>query len=227
MKKNILSLMAILLSIAFLAACGGGSGSGSVPKRLRTNEYLGDLPAAAYHHEMMDSIVEADAGEQIMKIGDKITMEKAQNIKLRLDVKKEENLRAWDIVFEKEKEKLLNKDIPFEVKAPNYKIDYLKISKVNPQSVYLKGEVAFTEETTVNSIGMVRQYELYYVVLDKNNEIIGRGSKATPANGKNLARQGEKYEFEFLLLFKNKEVQYADFAKLSFMTKEEYNTIPK
>lgn len=225
MKKKLLPLTTILLSVVFLATCDGGKGGGS-SKKLGTNKYLGNLPALAYYYEMMDSISSAEYDAQVEKHGDKLSNKKAIKISKKLVTHRKENKKIWKEGIIKEKKELIGKDVPFEVKVSNYEISDLKISEVSEYAVVTTGTVTVMEEMPAEYFFSKRGLQLYYLLLNKNNEVMNKFWAEAPVddNKRKSALPGEKYEMRLTISFFRKCVEYVDFAKVVFISKEEYDT---
>lgn len=220
--------MMILLIVAFLTACGNGE-SGA-PKKLRTNEYLGALPAIAHHFRTVDSVIKEDEKAQYEKFGDKITMEKAMEIAQKTENKKRQNKQKWEDGIAKEKAALGGKDIPFEIKMPDYEISHLKITDVFPYSVRTMGTMIIKEEMPApKTVNFQKALNIYCVFLDINDKIINY-SILSPIVGdykKASALPGEKYDLDMHIAFGPDNIpKWADFAKAVFISEEEFNTIP-
>lgn len=227
MKTNLLLWITILLSVVFLSSCGGGGAS----KKLKTNEYLGDLPAIAHHFRTVDSAIKADEKAQYEKYGEKITMDKAMGIAQKAENKKRQNQQKWEDGIAKEKAMLGGKDIPFEIKMPCYEISCLKIIDVFPYSVRTTGTIIIKEEMPApRTVNFQKALDIYCVFLDKNDKIINYRI-LSPVVGdykKTSALPGERYNLDMHIAFGPDNIpKWADFSKAVFISEEEFKTIPK
>ncbi|MDL2228151.1 hypothetical protein LJC30_04615 [Odoribacter sp. OttesenSCG-928-L07] len=233
MKKIFLPTTAILLSIILFSACGGkGSNTdgNNSSKKIGKNEYLGELPSLIHQYKTTDSTLKADETAKYLKLGSKITKEQAMEIVSEFETKKKDNKQKFDDGVAKAKETLVGKDIPTEVKVSNYEIPELKISNVNPYSVQTKGNLTIKEDTPTITYFGEHRLELYYACFDKNNKSLKKNKMTiTVKNRQNSTiLSGEQYDFDLnISLDIDGALKWNNFAKVVFMSKEEYETLPK
>ncbi|MFO7790968.1 MAG: hypothetical protein R6V32_10390, partial [Bacteroidales bacterium] len=148
--KKIKSILLGIVIVAFLASCGGGSGS------VKPNKYLKDLPPMAAEildpaNKIKDEIDELD--EEMMK--DETSRKKALKImedidklEKELESKEEEMEPKIKEMNEYVKNELAGKDIPFEVasEVDNCTLESIKIDKMEGKRLDIKAIVKPTDD---------------------------------------------------------------------------------
>ena len=227
--KNTIKLFGIIALAAVIGfttlACGGGGGKKS---GLKSNQYLGALPALHADYELADEASEAKI-EKARAKGD---------IKNYMKVKEQED-KAWDVRHEKfneakiaEWKKLDGKEIPYTVSDDFDKLD------IQVGTITLLGEsqefhipVTAKKDFTVYNTRNRYDYEtIYYRFLAKDGSAIAKGGMYLVylgfSNSKSY-KQGESIQFNdeditgFFPI--NEPEKWVDFSSIEFITREEYS----
>lgn len=239
MKNKTAICIGIMLSFVFFAACGGGGSNagGGFSKKMKSNEYLGNLPALSHYHQMVDSTIKADKKAEYKKLESEKSMEKAvaklKVIDEKADAKEEENETKWAEEVAKEEKKLMGKSIPFEVRTPEYEISDLKIYQVHKNSVKVKGVLTVKKDIpTIFDVVSKQHFKIYCLLLDSNDNVLRKPylpgfTVGNKMNEKKSALPGEQYDLDLNIAFDKDAAKWSDFAKAVFVSKEEYNTVSK
>lgn len=227
MKKVLFSIVlgcfALIIGLTAFG-CGGGGGKKS---GLKSNQYLGALPALHADYELAEEASEAKIDKARAK-GD---------LKKYMKVKEEED-KAWDERQEKfeaakkaEWDKLDGKEIPYTVSDAFSQLDVqVGTVKLIAESQKFHIPVTAKKDFTVSNLRNRYDYEtIYYRFLAKDGSVLGQGGMFLIFLGFSNSisiKEGENIQFndsDITGFFPIDEPEkWVDFASLEFITREEF-----
>jgi hypothetical protein len=224
-RTRILGMLAIFgMSVVMMTSCGGGSGS--VGKKLASNEFLGDLPNLVYQKAINDSIREAKEHTEKEKFKqdnsknfDKSTGEKWKKMEEQFKTEKKAAEEQFNAEVEKLKPSFVGKELPFEVEdGCGYEVSGLKISDLNRAGTQVEFEVAITDGTVIKTQGW-GTLAFYFQVLDKDGNLIGKDYSGEFRNTTiNMSQKnGTTAKGSFYLVDKHDAAEMVNFAKIKFV----------
>lgn len=204
MKNKILILFAFVISAFFLANCGGGTS---------TNEYLGELPGIAKEYTEKIAKMEKDIKE-CTDLGEafKLTKEK-KLLGDEADKAVEEYLTSNPIT-----------DLPFEQKADyQFSIKEIAVESVSDSRINFKAKVTIKEDIRNNfgtPPGFANTFFAYIKAVDKEGNSLTRKFGVTGPWGRGPFKADMVVDIHGSL---DGPADLANFDKLVFVSKEEYN----
>ena len=235
MRRKLFVTAAAMICGAVLASCGGGSNAGSGSK-IKKNEYLGNIPALyeSYYTEIdaLEKKVDAE-GEKLMAGGEK-NYGKVQKLFDDQKVKEKAMKEKFQADVKTEMEKIVGKDIPVSYSEQLRNSDmwyYDATAKIGERrgEPILSITLTAKNEFTVPSM-KAYDYNAYFRLVGKD----GTPLKTSPSTiiPIKLEQQAQSFSKGDVLIdsyegyglsLSNYATEFANFAGIEFITKEEYN----
>jgi len=231
MKRLFLTTVVVGLVAVIMSGCGG-SGSGSKTNKLKSNEYLGKLPAIYTDYDLAVKEYDEKMAELRGKV-QKYDAQKMENERQKIRQKRREMEEKSTADAQAEWEKVTGRDVPFtsseEFKKLNYEVTSVKLRK-KAREFDING---ISASVIAKNDFKIRYYDeiisaIYYKAIAKDGSIINKHYLPLTIGIKSYTK-GElltpKEGFPALLQVQSKPEMWADFAGIEFITKEEYNNI--
>ena len=235
MKKLSLLIVVMLFSITaltlaiFFAGCGGGGSKSGLKK----NDYLGSLPAIYADYQLAKKADE----EKIDKLHTSGNLNKIMKEVAKIEKEEKERELKFEADLKAEMAKITGKDVPFTCseafKKLNCEVVFMKFSDHSTPGI-IASIVAKNDFTVSSKERNVDDYEyVWYRAVAKDGSTIDKNSiflfSVSWGNTKQFTKgqslkSGSEYAQTFLSISKKPE-QFADFAGIEFITREEFNNL--
>ena len=228
-RSTLLVAGCAIASILLFAACGGGGTSKPSlnVKSYPENEVLGNAPNILFQFCQKDSIISNYYDNELREIRDEAEKVESES-KLKklyekydlLDAEEEAELdKLWDekeAAIEKEKAKLIGKEIPFEIEEGTwYDITDLTITNFEKGYVSIVGTIKVKDEEQVNKPNMYYYPIIPFICLDSQGNEIYKN-----CNSNQNSKRDENLVFKSGFDLRHDTGRaFLDFAKIRFLNK--------